>query len=62
MGGDGKTHGKALTPHLALSPFFKSLLQSRGTLETSSGKVTRRASCGAKQLLLPLPLALGARR
>lgn len=31
-------------------------------LEPFSEKVTRSASRGAKQLLLPLPLALGARR
>lgn len=63
MGGDGKTHGKSLTQHLALLPNFKSLLQSRGTLEPFSEKVTRSASRGTKkQLLLPLPLALDARR
>lgn len=61
MGGNGKTHGKSLT-HLALLPNFKSLLQSRGMLKLFSEKVTRDASRGAKQLLLPLPLALGGRR
>lgn len=62
MGGDGKTHGKSLTQHLALLPNFKSLLQSRGTLEPFSEKVTRSTLRGAKQLVLSLPLALGARR